>query len=445
MKKHSVVRLFKVIFAIVPVALAPLIAGNLLGSANIDHSFGSVFAAEEKAKPTQYKTKKSYALSQKVFKKFSKVQEKTDADNWRGALSTLKDIEKSSGTFSSYERANLWNYFAWVSYSLENNREAMRYYRKVLGEEQLSEALELGTLQTLAQMSMMEEDYRGAIKLLKKFMSKSAIVGADIYVLVGQCYYQMDDMKGALTNVNTAVNKYEAKGKIPKENWYALQRAIYFELGNNRKVINILEKLVKHYSKTTYWKQLAGMYGAEERELDQMHATEVVYLSGGLAKEKELLNLAYMFLGNDAPIKSANVFRKGIDAGIIEETSKNLEVYATALRLAQEVKKAIPVMSKAASKSNKGNLYATLAGIYLDNDQNKEALSAASKAFNKGGVKRPDQLNIVVGMANFNTGKLQSALSAFKKASKDQRSSKAAGQWIAYVESEIKRKKQLAI
>jgi len=428
-----------------PIALAPAISTVVLGGMGFGSvSFGAAYAAEEKAaeKP-KYKTKKSYSLRQKIYKKFAKVQEKTDAEDWNGALEVLKGIESGSESFTSFEKANLWNYFGWIYYSLEEFKPSVRYYEKVLAEEQLSAALELGTLQTVAQLKFVQEDYKGAIKLLRKFVAKSEIVGADIYVLISQGYYQLGDMKQSLENVSIAVSRYEAKGKVPKENWYSLQRAVHFELGNNKAVIKILEKMVRHYPKTTYWKQLAGMYGQVNREKDQLHATEVVYLTGGLTKEKELMNLAYMFLGQDAPIKSANVIRKGIKAKQIEETSKNLEVYASALRMAQEVKKSIPIMAEAAKKSKKGDLYARLAGVYLDNDQHKQALDAASRANKRGKVKRPDQLNIIVGMANVNLGKYASAIKAFKLAAKDKRTKKSANQWINYAEGELKREKQM--
>jgi hypothetical protein len=102
-------------------------------------------------------------------------------------------------------------------------------------------------------------------------------------------------------------------------------------------------------------------------------------------------------------------------------------------------------MAQAAKKSEKGDLYARLAGVYLDNDQNKEALDAASRAKKRGKVKRPDQLNIIVGMASVNLGKFESAIKAFKLAAKDKRTKKSANQWISYAESELKRKKQLAL
>ena len=61
----------------------------------------------------------------------------------------------------------------------------------------------------------------------------------------------------------------------------------------------------------------------------------------------------------------------------------------------------------------------------------------------KGGVKRPDQANLALGMAYFNMKDYKSARNAFKKAGDDERSEKTAGQWIAYMNKEIERQKSL--
>ncbi len=427
-----------------PIALAPAASSVVLHSLGFSAvTSGAAYAADAEKPKTKYKTKKSYSLRQPVFKEFSKVAEKTDANDWTGALEVLKSIEGKSAKYTSFEKANLWNYYAWVNYSLENFPQSIRYYKKVLAEDELSDALQLGTLYTLAQLLMVQEDYRGAVGYLQKWMKLQPIVGSDAYALLAQNYYQLNEMNSSLKNINIAIDKYESKGKVPKENWFSVQRAIYFDKGDNKKVIEILEKLVRHYPKATYWKQLSGMYGQVGQEKNQLHSLEVVYLMGAITKEKELLNLAYLFLGEDAPYKAALVLDKGMKAKIIPETSKNLEVLATAWRLAQEIKKSIPEMEKAAKKAKNGDLYARLAGIYLDGDQYDKALKSGSIALKRGGVKRPDQLQIVMGMAHANSGNYEKAIVSFKKAAKDKRSKKFAANWIQFAEGEIRRNRQL--
>jgi uncharacterized protein HemY len=70
----------------------------------------------------------------------------------------------------------------------------------------------------------------------------------------------------------------------------------------------------------------------------------------------------------------------------------------------------------------------------------KEAAEAVQKGIRLGGLKRSDTANIMLGMALFNQKRLEQARRAFEAASRDDRSKRAATQWIAYVDSEIKRR-----
>ncbi len=436
-----------------PLALAPAVSSVVMQAIGLTTSVGVVYAQDDKQKP-EYKTRKTPALRETVFKKLAVVQALTNPEpkeeggkapppDFKQALVELDKIDTSK--FNEYELAQVYNYYGFIYYSLEDYPKAIKYYRQVVAQApNIPVGLEVGTLYTIAQLQFITEDYRAAIATLKQWMEVSPIIGADAYMLLAQGYYQINEMDEALKNTNIAVDMYESKGKVPKENWYSLQRAIYYDKGNNKKVIEILEKMVRHYPKGTYYKQLAGMYGLAEREKDQTNMMDATYVMGVLQKEKELMNLAYMYMGEEYPYRAAKIIEKGMKDKIIERTSKNLEVLSSAWRLAQEVDKSIPVLAEAAQKSDGGDLYARLAGLYLDNDKYKKALETADKALDKGKIKRPDQLYIVVGMANANLKNYGSCMKSMKEAAKDKRSRKFANNWMNYCEGELKREKELA-
>jgi tetratricopeptide (TPR) repeat protein len=150
-------------------------------------------------------------------------------------------------------------------------------------------------------------------------------------------------------------------------------------------------------------------------------------------------------MGQDVPYKAAKIIDKGIKEKKIEANAKNLEVLATAWRLAQDIDKSIPEMERAAKMSSDGDLYARLAGIYLDNDENQKALETARAALQRGGIKRPDQLQIVIGMASTSLKKYDEAIKAFQEAGKDKRSKPFADQWTEFVKGEAERERLLNI
>ena len=107
---------------------------------------------------------------------------------------------------------------------------------------------------------------------------------------------------------------------------------------------------------------------------------------------------------------------------------------------AREDQKAIPPLQQAAKMSSDGELYVRLAQANLNLENWAEASAAVQKGIQLGGLKRNDTANIMLGMALFNQKRLEQARRAFQLAAADKRSSRAANQWIAYVDSEIRRR-----
>ena len=263
-------------------------------------------------------------------------------------------------------------------------------------------------------------------------------------MLLAQGYYQLKDYDKALTNINIAIDDFESKGRIPKEQWYNLARFLYAEKNMTAEATATLRELITYYPKKQYWVQLSFMYSESNQENLQLGAMETAYVQEMLEKDGEYRNMASLFLNAEVPYKASKVLKKGFEEEIVEDSSKNWELYAGALRQAQEIQDAIPAMEKAASKSDSGDLYARLGNIYLDADQNKKAIEAINKGLNRGGVKRPDNARLVLGMAYFNTKQYEKARDAFRAAARDERSKKYATQWMAYMNSELERQRKLA-
>ena len=72
-----------------------------------------------------------------------------------------------------------------------------------------------------------------------------------------------------------------------------------------------------------------------------------------------------------------------------------------------------------------------------------EAATVLQAGLRKGGIDRPDQANLMLGMALFEQLKFDAAKTAFTNARKDRRSREAADNWRKYVESEQRRKAQI--
>jgi tetratricopeptide (TPR) repeat protein len=403
-------------------------------------------ASEDQARPKERETRRTPALRNKVYEQLAEAQAAAEAKNYNEAAKILDGMIASGGkkSLNSYELANVYNLYAFIHYSREDYGKALQAYENVVAQPDIPVAMEMNTRFTIAQLYFVQEQWQKGINALLKWFDMTENPNANSYVLLAQGYYQTKDYDKALKNVEIAIKMYKDKGKLPKEQWYNLARFLYFEKNDINKTVNVLEELLKYYPKKQYWVQISHMYGEQKKEKEQLAAMETAYVQGMLDKGSEQVTMAYLYLNAEVPYKAAKVMDKGLKDGSIDDKSKNWEIAGSAWRQAQEVDKSIPAMEKAASKSDEGELYARLGNIYLDGDQYKKAITAINRGLQKGGVKRPDNARLVLGMAYFNDKQYAKARDAFEAAGRDERSAKYAQQWLKYMDSELERQKKLA-
>ncbi|MFT5134183.1 MAG: tetratricopeptide (TPR) repeat protein [Gammaproteobacteria bacterium] len=264
------------------------------------------------------------------------------------------------------------------------------------------------------------------------------------YMLLGQGYYQLEDYKKSLQPLKKAYKMVKERGDNPKQNLLLLMRVDYYNLGDYKNMVNVLKELVVLYPKTEYWLTMAGAY-SELKALDkQMSIMEMLYEAGNLPKGNQQLNLANLYLLHEVPYKAAVVLDKGMKSGIIEKNVRNLRLLSQAFLQAQESKRAIEPLKLAADLSKDGDLDIRLGQAYINLDRYKEAIDALETGLKKGGVKRRDTAQVMLGLANFEIQRFNASIKAFSAASKDKRSRKTSEQWLGHVKNEQSRKQQLA-
>jgi tetratricopeptide (TPR) repeat protein len=341
---------------------------------------------------------------------------------------------------SDYERAQIWNITAYSYYLQERYGDAIRAYDQLLAQPELPEALLLSTLKTKAQLHFTEEDYEAALVVVRQLIAAIPEPSADVMMIEGQALFQLGRYDEALVPIRTAIDMYREQGQTPRENWLLLLRVIYFEQKEYELMIDVVKELIVYYPKDTYVLTLAGIYSELGDTKKQLALTEVLYEKGMLNTSSHITNLGNLYLLHGLPYKAATLLEKEMNENIVESNERNLRLLSQAWYQAREDEKAIPPLERAAGMSEDGELYVRLAQAHLNLENWSEAAQAVQKGIRAGGLKRSDTANIMLGMALFNQKRLEQARRAFERAAGDNRSRRAAQQWIAYVDSELKRR-----
>ena len=429
----------------------------LCGAVALDQAAPGVFlseaVAQDKPKKDTRETRRTPALRNKVYERLAEAQTLAEAKDYAGASAILNDMISEDGkqALNSYELANVYNLHAFLSYANEDYSQSLRYYGQVIAQPDIPLAMEINTRFTIAQLYFVQEQWQQGIDALLMWFEMNEKPNAGSYVLLAQGYYQVKRYDLALDNVETAIAMHEGEGKLPKEQWYNLARFLYFDKEDFDSALDVLNTLIIYYPKKQYWVQASHLYGEKKDEPRQLALMEAAYEQGFLDRSSELVTMAYLYLNAEVPYYAGSVIEKGFSDELVEDKSKNYELAGSAWAQAQEVAKSIPMMEKAAAKSEEGELYVRLGNVYLDGDQFQKSADSIIKGLNKGGIKRPDQARLALGMAYFNLGDYNEARKAFRAASKEsarqkewERSKEMAQQWIAYVTSEEERQRELA-
>ena len=434
-------------------------------------------SSDREVKKTNIKYKKARALQASTAKKMAKVYEALEVVDDKGepdpdmetVLSILTELRRDMANLKSYDRSVMWNAWAFVYFSDGKYDQAMDAYYNLINEPEVTIGLRVGALLSLAQLHLVQENYKEGIELILQWMNEVEKVTAQSYSLLGQAYYQTGDFRKSLSSMETAVTMAEEEGYKPRENWYVIMAACIGELkkeiGEKESLlrqIDIYEILVNLYPKKQYFIQLGGSYGQLGREKDYMITLKAAHQKDFLNKESEYLALTQLLLLNQNPYWAAQVFVSGqkkmitiVDekteeekiVPVIKDTEKNLKLLADAWRMAQEIDKAIPVLEKAANMSKDGESFVLLGNLYLSEDKVEKAVEAINKGLEKGKVKKLSQVYLTLGQAYFELQKFEEAKKNFRIAArdKDKKIKQQANNWIKYTENEEIRVANLAL
>ncbi|HEX7036951.1 MAG TPA: hypothetical protein VF210_14335 [Pseudomonadales bacterium] len=409
----------------------------------------AAFAAEDGEKPKP-ETRRIPAMSEATYKKLSEAQELVEAKDFAGAKQVLNDMLKRRDRMNGNEVGQVFNMLGFVYFSEEKYGEAINAYKEVLAQgENIPEGLEVQTLYTLAQLSFVNENYQQALDYMRQWQQRADNPGPDPHIFMGQVYYQMENFPAATEQIERGIALAKERQIPVKEQWLALLNFLYYEQEKWPKVLETLETLVTRFPKRQYWVQLAGIHAQLGNEKESLWTYEAADVGGYLTEQGDLTNYAGTLMQASQYWRAARVLERGIQEKIIERTDETLLQLGQAWQLAQETKKAIPVLEEAAKLSDEGTIYERLASLYLDSDNNEACVKAADGALDKGGLRQEQTVFLVKGMCLSNMGERNQAREAFvecrtiARREDDDSNRRICQQWITYLDNEEKREQEL--
>lgn len=381
--------------------------------------------------------KNTPAISMAAYKKITEANLLIDEEKFTEAIEKLQELQEKR--LSKYERAQTWYLLGSIYYRLENEKQTLESFTRVLdGAGSIPEYLELNVLKTLSQMHIVQENYPQALAYCTKMLELSEAPVAYDYALLAQIHYKLSNWAEAIKAINSGKAVAAEKGIIPSENLLILENAVYFELNDSHNMVITLKSLIKHYPKSTYLLYLASVYGQQEKTEEQTVIMESLYENDHLMQASQLSGLANLYMSLNVPYKAAKILEKGFEDGRLKSNVRNYEMLSQAWRMAAEINNAIDSLQSAANLSEDGAIYLQKAYLEYNSSQWQDTTESVMMALDRGLEKEEDQGDawLLYGMALFNQSKFDQAIEACQKAAKFVETKAFAQQWINYISSE---------
>jgi uncharacterized protein HemY len=109
---------------------------------------------------------------------------------------------------------------------------------------------------------------------------------------------------------------------------------------------------------------------------------------------------------------------------------------ANSLIAAREYDRSLQPLRNAAEMSEDGKLLIRLGQVHLQREEWGEAAARFAQALEKGGLEKPGDAELLLGIAHYENESPRSARAAFRRARRHDESRKEASRWISHIDAE---------
>lgn len=423
------------------VSRSPAVAvmGVLLALASISQAPAAA-AAESKDKQAQQAQQAPQPNYSKGFRKeAAKVQKLVTEQKWDEVIAALPALEalpeltdddrrviytwKANAYQSKQDWANLaQTYAAWADSGLVEAGKLPDYYRQVA-----------------AIYSSRLKDNVQALVYFRKAVSATPEPTDDDLNLLIQLTRQQKDCPNLIEWTAKASQIVQRRGGAPRENWLQYLDSCFLESGDKDKRLANLEELVRRYPKRDYYTRVTSLYaiGSNNDRIVMINMLRLAMKDVGLATVGEYLAYADIANSLGSPGETVKALERGMADGIVPKGGTNQQLLAEGQGAVAADRKSLPSEEKAAAKAPKGEVDVKVGLGFYGIGEFQKTVDNVRRGLAKGGVKRIDDANMLLGMALVELGKRDEARTAFEAAAKvagaGSYMERVAGLWIAYV------------
>ncbi len=353
----------------------------------------------------------------------------------KGSEMSVDELEQQiDGIRDPYARSSATRHLARHYVEQKDYPSAIAWYREALTAGGLSDVANREMLRELAQVYLLNKNYREAADSLEKALAIDLVPVSEDYLLLAQARYKQGDYVAVVA----ALDGIAANGLKLTEQQMRQALALYYRAGAFEQCETLLQSLLKFNPREpTYWHQLASVY-LQQNKRRQARDQMVLALENGIPfTQSEMMLLIDLQAVTGNPYGAAQLLQQSMASQQLPQNAANQRKLFELWLQARERDKAEQALSSAARLSGDTELYLYLAQLQMEDQEwvavQRTILQACEQQLEDRYVSRA---NLLLGVSQLKQGREHAARRAFINATLVGGEQAQAAQWLQFMEAE---------
>jgi hypothetical protein len=355
------------------------------------------------------------ALRPEVGRPLQAAEAMVKAGKFREALAKVREAEAVGGRTNA-ENTTIERMRLAAASGAGDADTAARSFEALSGS--MSGADKLRTIESIAGSYYRGKEYAKAQQWYGRYFREGGTNSANRTLMI-QTQYLAGDFSGAARELTAEIQGIEKAGGTPAEARLTLLLNAAQRLNDPNITAYAMERLVVHYPKKEYWADLLGRLQRKQSFSDRF-ALDVYRLSlatGVMSRASDYMEMAQLAVQAGYPAEGKQVVDKGYAAGVLgvgAEAERHKRLKDLIDKRVAEDKAAMASAEAEALKTKDGNGLVIVGYNLVVNGEGARGVSLMQQGIAKGGLKRPEDAKLHLGIAQSLAGDPTKAQATFR-------------------------------
>ena len=367
-------------------------------------AFGGASIAQESLRP-------------EIGKPLQAAQELVKSGRYREALAKVREAE-AAGARNANETYLIERMRLAAASGAGDADTAARSYEALSSSGRIQAGEKLRMVESIAGSYYRAQQYGKAMQWSQRYFREGGGSGAMRTMLI-QSQYLSGDFAGAAKELMVEIQAAERTGATPAEDRLKLLLNAASKQGDNNAYIYAMEKLVTYYPKKEYWVDLLSRMQRKPNFSDRLSldAYRLSLATGSMTAPADFMEMAQLALQADLASEGKQVIDKGLASGALStgaqaDRAKRLKALVDKKLAEDAASRGDEEKQAAAAKT--GDPLVSLGMSLVYSGQAAKGVQLMQQGMAKGGLKRPEDAKLHIGIAQLIAGDKAKAQATFK-------------------------------